>query len=61
MLLRIFKSLNREKEIEKLFPKPSKSPLIMSKQAKSRDKDTLPQRVRKRKEKGDEEEWSWEE
>lgn len=60
-LYRIFKSLNREKEIEKLFPEPTKSPLIMSKQAKSKDHESLPQRVRKKKENEDDEEWSWEE
>jgi transcriptional regulator with XRE-family HTH domain len=60
-LFRIFKSLNREKEIEKIFPEPNKSPLIMSKQAKSKNHETLPQRVRKKKENEEDEEWSWEE
>jgi transcriptional regulator with XRE-family HTH domain len=56
VLYRIFLSLNREKEIENLFPKPSTSPLLMSKLEKKIPK--LPQRVRKGKKKKSE--WKWE-
>lgn len=58
VLFRIFKSLNREREIEQIFPPPTESPLLLSKQAKSRDNNTLPMRVRKKD--TSDEEWSWE-
>lgn len=57
VLLRIFTSLGREKEIENLFPEPSTSPILMSKLEKKIQK--LPQRVRKGKKKKSE--WKWEE
>lgn len=57
VLLRIFTSLGREKEIENLFPEPSASPILMSRLEKKTPK--LPQRVRKGKKKKTE--WKWEE
>ena len=56
VLLRIFTSLGRQKEIEHLFPKPSSSPILMSKLEKKTSK--LPQRVRKHKKQKSE--WKWE-
>ena len=56
VLLRIFTSLGRGKEIENLFPEPSVSPILMSKLEKRTPK--LPQRVRKGKKKTSE--WKWE-
>ena len=55
VLVRIFTSLGREKEIENLFPEPSASPILMSKIEKKSSK--LPQRVRKKKK--DNAEWEW--
>ncbi|MFP5387191.1 MAG: helix-turn-helix domain-containing protein [Bacteriovoracia bacterium] len=57
VLFRIFTSLDREKEIENLFPEPSASPILMSKLEKRASK--LPRRVRKGKQKKTE--WKWEE
>ncbi|MCB1583541.1 MAG: helix-turn-helix domain-containing protein [Xanthomonadales bacterium] len=56
VLIRIFTSLGREKEIEKLFPEPSASPILMSRYEKKAPK--IPQRVRKGKKKKTE--WTWE-
>lgn len=56
VLLRIFTSLGREKEIENLFPAPTASPILMSKLEKKTLK--LPQRVRKGRKKKTE--WKWE-
>lgn len=60
LLLRIFKALGREKEIEKLFPQPSPSPILMSKLNTKTSKPA--RRVRKLKKKpqnNNDEKWQW--
>jgi transcriptional regulator with XRE-family HTH domain len=55
VLIRIFSSLGREKEIQNLFPAPTTSPILLSKIKNKANK--LPQRVRKQKKiKSD---WKW--
>ena len=48
-LIRIFKALGKEKEIMKLFPEPTLSPIYLSRLAKKQKSNKLPQRVRKKK------------
>lgn len=55
LLLRLFIALEREKEIEKLFPEPSESPILRSQREKKASR--LPQRVRKSKKKATQ--WEW--